>query len=602
MKNRFYFLFIAFLIAVLSSSCTKEKGKKTFHVSDWEVDGCKIYNALLNTINKHHVTFRLDNEGHRKALESRMMKVASDKLLLILNKADKRDDIEKIFLKHKEDKLESCDKFGVIVEDLHKSDIKKIKGFRDLFLKLIYPSMFESLDPWSSLTVVYKPDVESEEKGEVEPFSINIYQPLFWRHPGWEEYSNPKRWHILSTGLPDFLGYLEPLSSVEAVGIEPGQKVPVDKVDISKFFKLMKSKTLYLWLDGEDEPLKIRRHKDRLYPFSFSLPEKDILYINIKEFPLNTTLRFAALIREIRKNNIVPELVILDLRGNMGGAVGATLDVLRGFMHPGKLAAFFLKPDGEEGGPAIIKELTGDESSIAQIVEGASEAMNIIKGVFEINPLIVLQDIDTVSAAEITATALHDNGRALVVGTRTFGKPVGQEQQVIFPAIQEDFEGGKKLYLNIRLSQFFIFRPEGGTLASIGPDINTETESSVEVLRAWASSPLEKIYPELADKIKKSDPFSEGGKLYYERKLHRRFDDNGPPYWPVPPISRIPSYLSVKAKSAAKKYEILRRIEGWMKSQPYKEFYTEKGCIEEPWMDCELLYVLEAARSIEFGE
>jgi carboxyl-terminal processing protease len=97
--------------------------------------------------------------------------------------------------------------------------------------------------------------------------------------------------------------------------------------------------------------------------------------------------------------------IVLDLRGNGGGAVDQAVRVVSGLLPPQK--------------PVLeIRERTG---SILLRTEPAPQ-VNV--------PLVVLQDGGTASAAEIIGGALQDHDRALIVGTRSFGKGLAQS---VFP-------------------------------------------------------------------------------------------------------------------------------------------------------------------------
>ncbi len=90
------------------------------------------------------------------------------------------------------------------------------------------------------------------------------------------------------------------------------------------------------------------------------------------------------------------EGVLLDLRGNSGGLITEAVTA----------AAAFL-----DGGPVATYD-----------VRGRQHALRAERGGDVRRPLVVLVDGGTMSAAELLAGALQDRGRAVVVGSRTFGK------------------------------------------------------------------------------------------------------------------------------------------------------------------------------------
>ncbi|MFD5629528.1 MULTISPECIES: S41 family peptidase [unclassified Streptomyces] len=88
--------------------------------------------------------------------------------------------------------------------------------------------------------------------------------------------------------------------------------------------------------------------------------------------------------------------IALDLRGNSGGLVTEAVTAASAFLDGGLVATYDV--DGDER--ALHADLGGDTST----------------------PLVVLVDGGTMSAAELLTGALQDRGRAVVVGSRTFGK------------------------------------------------------------------------------------------------------------------------------------------------------------------------------------
>jgi carboxyl-terminal processing protease len=88
--------------------------------------------------------------------------------------------------------------------------------------------------------------------------------------------------------------------------------------------------------------------------------------------------------------------VLLDLRGNSGGLVKEAVAVASAFLDGGLVATYD--------------------------VHGQQQALYAAPGGNTAEPLVVLVDGGTMSAAELLAGALQDRGRAVVVGSRTFGK------------------------------------------------------------------------------------------------------------------------------------------------------------------------------------
>ncbi|MFG2023051.1 S41 family peptidase [Streptomyces sp. NPDC048825] len=88
--------------------------------------------------------------------------------------------------------------------------------------------------------------------------------------------------------------------------------------------------------------------------------------------------------------------IVLDLRGNSGGLVTEAVTAASAFLDGGLVATYDVRGDQR----ALHAEPGGDTS----------------------RPLVALVDGGTMSAAELLTGALQDRGRAVVVGSRTFGK------------------------------------------------------------------------------------------------------------------------------------------------------------------------------------
>ncbi|GAA4817556.1 S41 family peptidase [Streptomyces ziwulingensis] len=88
--------------------------------------------------------------------------------------------------------------------------------------------------------------------------------------------------------------------------------------------------------------------------------------------------------------------IVLDLRGNSGGLVGEAVTAAAAFLDGGLVATYD--------------------------VEGDQRALHAPDGGDTTRPLVTLVDGGTMSAAELLTGALQDRGRAVVLGSRTFGK------------------------------------------------------------------------------------------------------------------------------------------------------------------------------------
>jgi carboxyl-terminal processing protease len=155
-----------------------------------------------------------------------------------------------------------------------------------------------------------------------------------------------------------------------------------------------------------------------------------ILYVKINEFGANTAQDFESALRQglSRGDN----KIILDLRQNPGGYVSAADSVVSEFVESG----------------ASVTVVGRNNSREEHRVSG--------KGIAFSPKLVVLVDGNTASAAEITSGALEDNHRATLVGQKTFGKGL----------VEEDYplRNGGALHLTIA----YWYRPNGQSIDKNG--------------------------------------------------------------------------------------------------------------------------------------
>jgi carboxyl-terminal processing protease len=130
---------------------------------------------------------------------------------------------------------------------------------------------------------------------------------------------------------------------------------------------------------------------------------KEIGYIKISRFGASTATEFEDELTKLKKTGI--NNLILDLRGNGGGYLSAATAIADQFLPENKLIVF------TKG----LHEPRTDYTATAN-------------GMFENGKLIILVDEGTASASEIVAGAIQDLDRGTIIGRRSFGKGLVQEQ------------------------------------------------------------------------------------------------------------------------------------------------------------------------------
>lgn len=125
-------------------------------------------------------------------------------------------------------------------------------------------------------------------------------------------------------------------------------------------------------------------------------PATDIAFVAISKFHENTVNELRTKLKDIESKGY--KGLIVDLRSNPGGLLSATINVADEFLDSGK----------------ILIEV---DASAKQQTWTAKPGGMLTK-----IPIVILQDTGSASGAEVLAAALRDNGRAKIVGTRSFGK------------------------------------------------------------------------------------------------------------------------------------------------------------------------------------
>jgi len=149
---------------------------------------------------------------------------------------------------------------------------------------------------------------------------------------------------------------------------------------------------------------RITRGKIPTYSIDIAYkPKKDIGYIKISKFSATTIDEFSGALKNLIQQGV--SKLILDLRGNGGGYLDAAIELSDEFLDDNKLIVY---------------------------TEGAHKKKqnyySTDKGSFENYDLIILIDEFSASASEILAGAIQDNDRGLIIGRRSFGKGLVQEQ------------------------------------------------------------------------------------------------------------------------------------------------------------------------------
>ncbi len=220
----------------------------------------------------------------------------------------------------------------------------------------------------------------------------------------------------IEVGTEDgFLKVIAPIDDTPAqrAGVQAGDVIirlddtPVKGMSLSTAVKKMRGKSgtkivISIIREGEDKPLELTIVRDviQIQSVKSRFLEPGFAYIRVSHFQSRTGDDLQKHVKDL-KLQATDGLkgVILDLRNNPGGVLGAAVSVSDAFLNEGKVVY--------TEGRAKDAELEFNAKP-PDLIEGA--------------PLIVLINEGSASASEIVAGALQDQKRAVIMGRRSFGK------------------------------------------------------------------------------------------------------------------------------------------------------------------------------------
>ena len=194
--------------------------------------------------------------------------------------------------------------------------------------------------------------------------------------------------------------------------------------------------------DGDAIIHDMRREKIRVASVHEKALSPAFGYVRVNQFSDTTARELGRALDTLQENKQgLLDGLILDLRNNPGGVLDAAVDVSDLFLDSGLIVT----ADGRTEDARFSRSAhRGD------VLDGAE--------------LVVLVNAGSASASEIVAGALQDNGRAVVIGTSTFGKGL---VQTVMPLSQ-----GRA----IKLTTSRYYTPSGDSIHEVGitPDVYVE--------------------------------------------------------------------------------------------------------------------------------
>lgn len=184
--------------------------------------------------------------------------------------------------------------------------------------------------------------------------------------------------------------------------------------------------------DGKEFPVTLTRSKVKLSSVHAKmLPSTNIGYIRLDDFGQNdATEQFRNGLNELKD----AEALIVDLRGNPGGFVFNAINISSFFIKTGVVVTIKERVSGDPAHPVYrVKTTYLTDDKVVEEGYSTDNPTSVRRSARDRQPylaadrqVIFLVDEGSASASEMTTGAVHDNGAAIVVGQKTFGKGVGQ--------------------------------------------------------------------------------------------------------------------------------------------------------------------------------
>ncbi len=294
--------------------------------------------------------------------------------------------------------------------------------------------MVGSLDPYSQfMTPEIKKEFEVETKGELEGVGMVI----------------TLQDHIVTVISP-----IEDTPAFRA-GIESGDKIVEIEGESTKGWSTWKSAqqlrgkpgtkvSIKVLREGEEELLTFELIREVIHIKSIkgtTLINDNIGYIRITAFREDTLTHLAEALSELHNRGSTS--VVLDLRNNPGGFLDSAVQISDIFLPRGELIVYTEGRDAKDKRKYFSRNEPYPSAN---------------------KDIVILVNEGSASASEILAGALKDNNRAVIIGTKTFGK--GSVQSII--ELDRDYA------LRLTTAHYYIPRGESIEGKGIEPDIEVE--------------------------------------------------------------------------------------------------------------------------------
>ena len=353
---------------------------------------------------------------------------------------------------NKKETYEQLDLFGQVFDLVKSKYVEEVKS-KEL-IEAAINGMLSSLDPHSGfLAPKSYDDMQVDTKGSFGGLGIEVTQ-----EDGFVKVVSPMDdTPAYKAGVlaGDFITFVD---DKPMLGLSLSEAVEIMRGPVGSSIKLT------IVREGLEDPIEVQVTRDviKLTAAKVRL-ENEVVIMRVTTFNEQTipNLKDGIKVTLEKSDGNEPKGFVLDLRNNPGGLLSEAISVTDLFLDQGEIVS----TRDREGKGELYKATKGD------IAEG--------------KPIVILINAGSASASEIVAGALQDHRRAIVLGTKSFGK--GSVQSVL-PMGQS---GG------IRLTTARYYTPSGRSIQALGvtPDIFLEykrvEESEEDKRKTFSEADLE---------------------------------------------------------------------------------------------------------------
>lgn len=323
----------------------------------------------------------------------------------------------------------------------------------------------------------------------------------------------------IEVGTEDgFVRVIAPIDDTPAsrAGVQAGDTIiklddtPLKGITLNEAIKKMRGKAgtkieLTIMRDGVEKPIELTLVRDviKIRSVRGRLLEPGFGYVRVSAFQANTGDDLVAQLEKLKtESKSALKGLVLDLRNNPGGVLGAAVAVSDAFLDAGRI---------------VYTEGRIEDAKL----EFDAKPPDLLSGA----PLVVLVNEGSASASEIVAGALQDRQRAVIMGRQTFGKG---SVQTILPMNNN---------AAIKITTARYYTPNGRSIQAEGivPDIEI-------------------------DKLKVADFNLEDGAFVKEAQLDRHLENTGTKEKPDTDVSAKGDDRTQRAELAKQDYELYEAL------------------------------------------